>query len=194
MYLPLYAPYHAAHLYEHVDTLEVVKGEYPGALETVSQYKPWLQLLSTSTGELCKSEIILDLLVHIVHDILKETLRWDLVLEACVSEVAVLQNECVNVLAFGPTKNAKNLVSTLQTECYVQVMLRDYSSWIDTTRSRMIQSAGSFQDSKIAIVGFAGRFPGAADHEKLWEVLKNGLDVYREVHISFPELCFQQDD
>jgi hypothetical protein len=35
--------------------------------------------------------------------------------------------------------------------------------------------------SKIAIVGMAGRFPNAADHEKFWKLLENGLDVHREV-------------
>lgn len=33
----------------------------------------------------------------------------------------------------------------------------------------------------IAIVGMAGRFPDAADHEKLWDLLYAGRDVHREV-------------
>jgi acyl transferase domain-containing protein len=34
--------------------------------------------------------------------------------------------------------------------------------------------------AKLAIVGMAGRFPDAASHEKLWELLEKGLDVHRE--------------
>jgi len=35
--------------------------------------------------------------------------------------------------------------------------------------------------TKLAIVGMSGRFPDAASHEKLWELLERGLDVHREV-------------
>lgn len=35
--------------------------------------------------------------------------------------------------------------------------------------------------TKLAIVGMAGRFPDAASHEKLWELLERGLDVHRKV-------------
>ncbi|GME43501.1 hypothetical protein SNOG_11981 [Neofusicoccum parvum] len=37
------------------------------------------------------------------------------------------------------------------------------------------------QNDKIAVVGMAGRFPGAADTEKLWELLEAGLDIHHEV-------------
>lgn len=40
---------------------------------------------------------------------------------------------------------------------------------------------GSNGRCKLAIVGMAGRFPDAASHEKLWELLEKGLDVHREV-------------
>lgn len=34
---------------------------------------------------------------------------------------------------------------------------------------------------RLAIVGLAGRFPDAADHEKFWDLLKAGRDVHRKV-------------
>ena len=41
--------------------------------------------------------------------------------------------------------------------------------------------SGNSKDSKIAIVGMAGRFPNATDHEAFWKLLEQGLDVHREV-------------
>lgn len=43
--------------------------------------------------------------------------------------------------------------------------------------------------SKLAIVGMAGRFPNAADHEKFWNLLEAGLDVHKRV--CFGE-CFER--
>ncbi|PVH92617.1 ketoacyl-synt-domain-containing protein [Periconia macrospinosa] len=40
---------------------------------------------------------------------------------------------------------------------------------------------GKFQDSKIAIVGFSGRFPEAASNDELWEVLKAARDCHRTI-------------
>ena len=38
---------------------------------------------------------------------------------------------------------------------------------------------------KLAIVGMAGRFPNAADHEKFWELLEAGLDVHKRVYYAY---------
>ncbi|KAL4894660.1 hypothetical protein BDV59DRAFT_212018 [Aspergillus ambiguus] len=40
---------------------------------------------------------------------------------------------------------------------------------------------GRFDDSKIAIIGYSGRFPSAASNEAFWELLRAGRDVHREV-------------
>ncbi|GES64614.1 polyketide synthase [Aspergillus terreus] len=38
-----------------------------------------------------------------------------------------------------------------------------------------------FEHSKIAIVGYSGRFPSAASNEAFWELLRAGRDVHREI-------------
>lgn len=40
---------------------------------------------------------------------------------------------------------------------------------------------GKFVDSKIAIVGFSGRFPSADSSEAFWDLLRAGRDVHREI-------------
>lgn len=40
---------------------------------------------------------------------------------------------------------------------------------------------GRFEDSKIAIVGFSGRFPDAASNDEFWELLRSGKDTHRTI-------------
>tara|TARA_R110002003_G_scaffold234_3_gene16908 strand:- start:7443 stop:11216 length:3774 start_codon:yes stop_codon:yes gene_type:complete len=48
-------------------------------------------------------------------------------------------------------------------------------------RANTSPAPGKFQDSKIAIVGFSGRFPDAASNDELWEVLKAARNCYRTI-------------
>lgn len=41
--------------------------------------------------------------------------------------------------------------------------------------------AGRFDQSKIAIVGYSGRFPDAASNEEFWDLLHAGKDVHRHI-------------
>jgi acyl transferase domain-containing protein len=43
---------------------------------------------------------------------------------------------------------------------------------------------GRLSQSKIAIVGMSGRFPDAASPGAFWDLLKQGLDVHREIPID----------
>lgn len=61
--------------------------------------------------------------------------------------------------------------------------MEDHTTW-RLRPSAVPPATGRKADSKIAIVGMAGRFPGAADHNLLWELLEKGLDVHREVNID----------
>ncbi|KAL2002415.1 hypothetical protein VTN02DRAFT_6839 [Thermoascus thermophilus] len=40
---------------------------------------------------------------------------------------------------------------------------------------------GRFENSKIAIIGFSGRFPESASNEEFWELLHAGRDVHRTI-------------
>src|SRR6202161_4968180 len=42
-------------------------------------------------------------------------------------------------------------------------------------------SVGDRQQPSFAIVGYAARFPGAADAEEFWDVLREGRDAISEV-------------
>jgi hypothetical protein len=80
----------------------------------------------------------------------------------------------------GPTSLANNLISSLKIGGGLNLSLEDHVSWL--SKNAIPKSAsGNMQNAKIAIIGMAGRFPNAADHEAFWKLLEQGLDVHREV-------------
>lgn len=80
----------------------------------------------------------------------------------------------------GPTTLANTLVSALKAGGDLKLSLEDHVSWLSKNTIPKFGN-GNTQNSKIAIIGMAGRFPNAADHEAFWKLLEQGLDVHREV-------------
>ena len=121
----------------------------------------------------------MQLLKECLSEILRKPLRWDLLVTDCTSgSLAPLDGKC-HIQSFGPTDLADNLSSAIKATGDVQVSKEDHSTWLANRQAK--PSAYRYQNSDIAIVGMAGRFPDAADHEKFWELLEKGLDVHRDV-------------
>ncbi|KAL4963030.1 type I polyketide synthase [Aspergillus stella-maris] len=76
------------------------------------------------------------------------------------------------LFAFGRSSALSELLSALH--------LQDCSDILPQV-AESTTSASVKKGEKIAIVGYSGRFPGAADAELLWELLRDGRDVHREV-------------
>ncbi|KAL2012344.1 hypothetical protein VTN00DRAFT_5062 [Thermoascus crustaceus] len=51
----------------------------------------------------------------------------------------------------------------------------------DTLCEKPTIPTGKFEHSKIAIIGFSGRFPESASNEEFWELLHAGRDVHRTI-------------
>ena len=100
-------------------------------------------------------------------------------MEACVVKAQASQGTKCNVIAFGTINSATALANSLSAQTSLEVILHRVPSQKAT--SRITENSGSSNRGKLAIVGMAGRFPDAASHEKLWELLEQGLDVHREV-------------
>ena len=183
--LSVHAPYHAPDLYGEVDTHAIILGTRLSTLDTINRYRPTRKIYSSTTGKYAVGETTLQLLYLVVHEILRETLRWDILLANCVADFNSSGHLNATVSAFGPTSAAKSLVSALKKETNCQIHSESSSAWPSTDSSIDDNNSGDFQRSKIAIVGMAGRFPNASNHEKLWSLLENGLDVHREVRCLF---------
>jgi naphtho-gamma-pyrone polyketide synthase len=84
-------------------------------------------------------------------------------------------------VVFPVTSNAATLLSSaLQRELQLNTTVSDsLNSKVERTHTG--PAPGKFQDSKIAIVGFSGRFPEAASNDELWKVLKAARDCHRTI-------------
>jgi iterative type I PKS product template protein len=166
----IYAPYHASHLSSASDIQKVLR---PQTKEIFGAVVPKYAVCSSVTGKPIPAKTGADLIEQSLKEILIEPLRWDRVLKY----TATGKFDEAKVFAVGPTNLASSVVSALKASA-AKVTLEDQSTWAQVAAAGTQKSR---KESDIAIVGFAGRFPDAADHEKFWELLEKGLDVHRPI-------------
>lgn len=171
--IPIRGPYHATHLYNKSDVERIIDSD-------VAHYLDQYSVIHQVTGLPPSMDSTLELFQQCVMEVLAHQVQWDARVKSCVSSVRSASISSVRVLAFGPTALANNLVSALKVGGALNISLEDGVSWL--AQNRLPKSPnGDLRNSKIAIIGMAGRFPNAADHEAFWKLLEQGLDVHREV-------------
>lgn len=171
--IPVYAPYHAPHLYSDDHIRHII--DQPSR-QLLAQFQPVGLIHSASTGKCHTAINTLQLVEKLLSEILRESVRWDRLLEEVVSQVVSQSHDQCMIHAFGVTNVAHSLVSALKAGGQINITVKDLSSWTAST-----QYTGRTQNDKIAIVGMSGRFPEAANHDALWDLLMQGLDVHKEV-------------
>ncbi len=171
--IPVYAPYHAEHLYNQTDLDKILGGS---VTKTLEQYRPASLVHSAATGKPIVAENTLDLAREALSEMLQQPVRWANLLEEVVSQTASSKSP-VTIFAIGVSNVANSLVSAVKAGGLSDVTAIDFNKWTEAEPS----SNGRTQNDKVAIVGLAGRFPSAASHEELWQLLIKGLDVHRRI-------------
>lgn len=168
---------------------KILKSSDLRAVQLLDQYRTRLPVLSTSTGSWFDMNMgAVKLLTAVVHEILVEPLRMGQVLESCVKTVEGLKSLKSRIISCGPTDLESIFLAALKSKTDAEVVLHDASGETSSTIP-FGQSTATPKRPKIAIVGMAGRFPNAADHEKFWNLLEAGLDVHKKVrYVSNPFL------
>uniref|UniRef100_A0AAU8H6V0 G8446 n=1 Tax=Sporormiella sp. TaxID=2012087 RepID=A0AAU8H6V0_9PLEO len=172
--IPIYAPYHAPHLYTGTDIARILDC---GIAESLAKHRPFALVHSASSGKCHTATSTFNLAEIVLHEILCEPVRWENVVNECVSQVTPFSNRKCTVSAIGLTYFTNSMVSALKAGGQSLVSVRDHSAWANNEDG----TKGRTQNDKIAIVGMSGRFPNAASYEALWDLLDKGLDVHREV-------------
>lgn len=137
--------------------------------------------MSATSGSLFQETDTVSLLKAVVSEILNETLMFQNILSGCTSAVRDFKGTDCLILPLGPTQNANTLANLIKSQSDLNVTVRKPSPINPLATASNIGNHGSIGKCKLAIVGMAGRFPDAASHEALWELLSQGLDVHREV-------------
>jgi naphtho-gamma-pyrone polyketide synthase len=176
-YLPIETPYHAKHLFSLSDVNEVVGNFHNDVLQF---YSPRIPLLSASSGKTFSATTFKALLHGVVSDTLCEQVRLDTVLQSCVESV-FHETAFKRISIFPVSSNAAQVFSsTLSKSKTLEVSINDLFN-VDASATQSAQPSGKFQDSKIAIIGFSGRYPDSASNEEFWDLIHNGRDVHREI-------------
>ncbi|KAM3072173.1 hypothetical protein ACMFMG_008629 [Clarireedia jacksonii] len=177
--IPVHGPYHAAHLRSALDVEQILHLQDPKIQNLIGQTKTKFPVMSCTTGTWYTEQDTGLLLQAVLLEMLTEPILFNKVLQGCVSKAQEFQGKQCLITSFGPTSASKVLATILESQTDLDITVR--SSIDPSTLQQQNSNDISPGKCKLAIVGMAGRFPDAASHEKLWELLESGLAVHREV-------------
>ena len=109
--------------------------------------------------------------------------------DGCTEFIKEGQFEECRITSFGPCAAKSMFAKAMQSEAGYRVTLHeDLAMKLSEAPSAFGDAPRTSKKPKLAIVGMAGRFPNAADHEKFWDLLEAGLDVHKRV-CQIDSLC-----
>nr|WHN38863.1 polyketide synthase 2 [Elsinoe perseae] len=174
--IPIFAPYHAAHLHSESDLQRIIPDS---TREILRKYQPHTLLHSSATGECLIADNTSDLMALALVDFLREPIRWDRLLEESISQIIATPKAPAKIFTIGVSNVANSMASALKAGGLATVSIMDHTTW-DAPENHS-STKGRTQNDKIAIVGMSGRFPSAASVDALWDLLEKGLDVHRKI-------------
>ena len=148
---------------------------------TLANYRLVLPLMSTSTGTCYEGgQDAPSIFAAVVNDILSRVSKVQDVVDGCINLVTTSSCNLCELISIGPNISENMFVKALNTGTNVEVACHLKVPTLEGS-SAMSEAPRTSRKPKLAIVGMAGRFPDAADHEKFWDLLEAGLDVHRRV-------------
>jgi hypothetical protein len=180
--VPIFAPYHAPHLYTEADIAGLTKALDTSIAEH-EQSRPRPQILSAGDGETYSQGTRKEVLGEALADILIRPIRWKDLCQGAGSSIAKASLSSWEIQCFGPVHTQKSLASNLSSTLGSVIPI------IDTSIPNAGTGVDRGLDMPIAIVGMAGRFPDSDSVEELWQILSNGIDCHKVVGIPVRELA-----
>ena len=174
--VPIHGPYHTPHLHSRQDIDKILT---PSTCKVFGPLKTHLVVTSSVTGKPLVAASSLGLIQKSLEEILLERSHWKFVVDQLVLQVRASADERCNINSIGPTNLTSSIAAALEGADVGQISTEGHTHWLSQESTMPFSAKQAKAD--IAIVGMAGRFPDAADHELLWTLLEKGLDVHREV-------------
>lgn len=172
--LPICSPRNASHLFDEEDVSTILAKASALAL---TRSLPSIPVLSCGTGRFLWASGSRSLMHNAVHDVLCRPMLVEKAMEHLQSAFKANRPHEVLIAPVGTNISEtlqRRLSSALQGSVPIRVQPPPpYKS--DITR------CGPLGKCKIAVVGMAGRFPGASSANELWSLLQRRVDMCREV-------------
>jgi naphtho-gamma-pyrone polyketide synthase len=175
--LPIFGPYHAPHLFS-----DGTIGALARSTQTspVSEWEVRIPIINNGKDSAYGASTFSQLLEEVMEDILIKPLHWERLCDNCVASVSSVDPEQCKVVPVGAKNACASLVNALNQKASFKIMVDNRKTEL-RDESAEPKPIGSLGKPKIAIVGMAGRFPDAMSPSLFWDLLKQGLDVHREI-------------
>lgn len=168
----VHAPFHASHIFSEKDVECIIHSFSP----TLSAVTSKLTLLSHHDGKAVPPQTLHSLLAGAVSAILRENIASHDVLCSVKDVIQSQDAQPCTIVSIG-TPNGSRLAAMLkETDCGLDEV-------IYVNNESIVSDASTSQHArqpKIAITGFAGRFPEADNLLSFWDVLRDGIDTHSE--------------
>lgn len=180
--LPIYAPFHAEHLFSKEDVVEIVQGASAIKLDEGQA----IPVLSASSGTTSEAHEFHSLLTEAVEQILLQQIRWGNIIQGLQNVLRDLKDPVLKVIPIGTVAD-QLIYNGLKQTPFRDSLQHPAPGGKQPSKDKPRLSPGPTNGcsgsgkSKIAIVGMSGRFPGASSTDAFWDLLRQGLDVHREV-------------
>lgn len=172
----IHAPYHANHLHTASDVDSILAS----LSETVSRTEARLPVISSETGLPIPSGTFHTLLQISLAEILMKPIRWDQVVKLDGTAWDMLGESACIIHPVG-SNAVQSLTAALHEQKGARAQVQHLIDMRQIPSSVASKPSGRPDQSKIAIIGYSGRFPEAADPYSLWALLHEGRDVHRKV-------------
>ncbi|GAB1191821.1 Non-reducing polyketide synthase pks27 [Aspergillus pseudonomiae] len=173
--IPIYAPYHASHLYGHSDIDNILR---KARATQFASYQCQFSVLSSITGQSIGVETYGALIGHALNEILREPLRLDRIVsslgETLLSESPVRSCTILPIA----TLVGQSFAAALRKQGVPDIIVDPcMNSSVAAVQDDRTSTTGHLGHSKLAIIGYSGRFPDANNTEEFWQLLHEGRDV-----------------
>lgn len=172
----IYTPFHAPHLYDESDIEEILQNVC--ADHTNTQFN---QIAVQTSGGLMSPGIgaqttLTSLLRVALREILLQPLRLDTILEGLAEEISHSgAAKCGIIPVATPTGQA--FLTAVQKAGVRDAVVDNSMNRLSVPEVSIVSDSGHLGNSKLAIVGYSGRYPDANSNEAFWRLLEEGRDV-----------------
>jgi hypothetical protein len=172
--LPIRSPRNASHLFDEEDVSIILANALALAPTRSTASIP---VLSCGTGQFLWASGSWSVMHNAVHDVLCRPMLIEKTIEHLESAFKTNLPLEILVVPVG-TGASETLRSRLSTALQGSVPISVQPQWPCNPSSAWFSPKGK---CKIAVVGMAGRFPGASSANELWSLLQRRVDMCREV-------------
>ncbi|KAL2862531.1 type I polyketide synthase [Aspergillus lucknowensis] len=169
--IPVYGPYHASHLYGQRDLGDIVKRTAETEFTSYQQHIPVISSVrqkpsgESTYGYLLKASI---------EEILVQPLRLDRILTSLAGDEEVNSGPACIIRPIATSASASFCAALKKSGLDVTV---EPCLSAETVSHEVLSESGHLAHSKLAIIGYSGRYPDAKDNEEFWKIIHEGRDV-----------------